>query len=950
MHTAVTLLPLVVALVAAPATMLAGMFGTRMAGPVGMVFAGFAFATAVFAWSWSGGRIDIAWVPARDFHFTVNMDAFAALYTMLATGVGFLVVVYSLRYLPLHLEHQGRPRSEEARFYSFMLLFMGAMVGLAMAEDLILLFVFWDITAVASYFLIGYDRHSREARASALMALLITGVTAVLLLVGALVLYGAYGTFAVPELAERVNPGAALTGAGLLIVTAALAKSAQVPFHFWLPRAMAAPTPVSAYLHSAAMVAAGVLLIGRIYPLLRQSQVLLQVLLVVGLVSIIVGAVLALTRDVLKQLLAYSTISQYDYVVFMYGLGGTYGAAGAAFYVVAHALAKSALFLLAGTVTETTGADRVSRLGGLGTRLPLLAVAGGIVSAGVIGLPLTVGFFADELLFEAALKRGPVFAGLAVFGAVLTLAYMWRFWSGLFLGKTRHEPGRPPALLVWPIAVLGALVLIGGVVVEPFARLGETAGAVSYAAPTPIEPAYHFDHRPANLMAAAMVLCGVLAVLARPTWHGAAVKMARLGETAGPERLYGKGLAGLNQLSDWVHNLEVRDLRGRVAAVLLPGAALVAAGILATPAPTLAAFRIGELRVQQLPIMLALVAAVTAAVAVTFIRRHITLALVLSGSGFVLALVYALLGAPEVALVAILVEILLTLFLLGTSKLVPAHVLLRQADLPVRKRRRTVLYSFLAGAAVLTVVWGALSQPAAERSVAERYVRLAPEAHAKDVVTAILADFRGFDTLGEITVVGTVLLGVVTVLGGGRFVVPGKGGASRAATGVLPQTIAKLLLVPTLLIALALLVKGYSQIGDGFSAGVVAALGVVLQYVVFGQAVAQRLPPVRFAGRIAFCGLLIALGVAEVPVMLGDSVLTHYPRPGSEVVHIGSIEIITAVLFDVGVFLLVFGFVVSTVNILAHAITGEEKRRGPDNSGTDEVAGTRVAPTREENP
>src|SRR3712207_2146381 len=297
----------------------------------------------------------LAWVPSWDLRFALSLDGLAALYALLATGIGFAVLLYSSRYLPLHLEHEGRPESEGVRFYFFVLLFMGSMVGLAMAQDLILLFVFWDLTAIASYFLIGFDRHKEESRASALMALLVTGITAVLLLIGALFLYAAHGTFSVPVLAGRVEPGPLLTSCGLLIAVAGLAKSAQVPFHFWLPRAMAAPTPVSAYLHSAAMVAAGVLLIGRVYPLLQKSEFLLDALLVVGLLSMAVGGLLALTRDVLKQLLAYSTIAQYGFVVTMYGLGGKYGAGGAAFYVIAHAIAKSALFLTAGAVTEATG-------------------------------------------------------------------------------------------------------------------------------------------------------------------------------------------------------------------------------------------------------------------------------------------------------------------------------------------------------------------------------------------------------------------------------------------------------------------------------------------------------------------------------------------------------------------------------------------------------------------
>jgi multicomponent Na+:H+ antiporter subunit A len=713
-----------------------------------------------------GGAIDWRWAPTWGIRFAVALDGLAVLYVLLATGVGIAVLVYSSRYIPLHLEHEGRPESDGVGFYFFLLLFMGSMVGLAMAQDLILLFVFWDLTAVASYYLIGFDRHDPEARASALMALLVTGVTAVLLLIGALMLHAAYGTFSVPELARVVEPGPLLTVSGLLIVVAGLAKSAQAPLHFWLPRAMAAPTPVSAYLHSAAMVAAGVLLIGRAYPLLQKSDLLLDALLIVGGASVLVGGVLALTRDVLKQLLAYSTISQYGYVVYMFGLGGKYGVAGASFYVVAHALSKSALFLTAGAVTEATGEDRLGKLGGLGRRMPVLAAASGAAAAGLAALPLTVGFFKDELLFGAALERGPAYTALAVLWAALTFAYVWRFWSGIFLGApgdTESASRRLPAVLVAPVAALGALVLVGGVFVGPYEALAEGAGKASFAAPTPVDPAYHLDARPENLLALAAYALGALIVLSRPAWSRAALAASRAGEKVGPERLYNLTLEGLNRLSDGAHRAEVRDLRSRIAAILLPTGVLVGAGILVTP--TAGAYRVGELRVGEAPLLLALLAAAVAAVAATLTRRHVTLALVLSGAGFVLAVVYAFYGAPDVALVAVLVETVLTLLFVATLRLIPYDVLHRQADLPLNRPRRKVMISLVAAAFALAVVWGALSQPAAEESVARNLLRLTPEAHAKDAVTAILADFRGLDTLGEITVVALVLLGLATLLG-----------------------------------------------------------------------------------------------------------------------------------------------------------------------------------------
>src|SRR5215211_3771987 len=292
---------------------------SQVAGVAAVVAAAAAFGAVLVAWGRGGGGFDTAWLPSWDARLAFRVDGLGALYAVLATGIGVAVFAYAGAYLPRHLEHEGRPQAEGGRFHALMVLFMVAMVGLSTAQDLLVLFVFWDLTAITSYFLIGFDRQRREARLSALMALLVTGVSAVLLLIGILIVRAELGTTSIPEVLGRVGQGRPLlTLAGALIAAGALAKSAQVPLHFWLPRAMAAPTPVSAYLHSAAMVAAGVLLIGRVYPLLQKSEALLDTLLVVGLLSMAVGGVLALTRDVLKQLLAYSTIAQYGFVVTMY--------------------------------------------------------------------------------------------------------------------------------------------------------------------------------------------------------------------------------------------------------------------------------------------------------------------------------------------------------------------------------------------------------------------------------------------------------------------------------------------------------------------------------------------------------------------------------------------------------------------------------------------------------
>ena len=728
--------------------------------------AAIAAAALAAGWAAGGGVIDVQWAPTWGLRLAFEIDGLAALYGLLASAVGVLVFVYASAYVPRHLARQGRPRAEEARLHSAMALFLVSMVGLATAQDLIVLFVFWDLTAVASWLLIGFDRADRNARLSALMALLVTAVSAVLMLIGILMLRGEYGTTQLPELFARAQAGATVTVAVALIAVAALAKSAQVPFHFWLPRAMAAPTPVSAYLHSAAMVAAGVFLLSRIHPLIALSDGLLDALLMVGLGSMAVGGLLALAADGLKRLLAYSTISQYGYVVTMLGVGGEAGAAAACFYVLAHALAKSALFMTAGAATEATGAGTLSQLGGLARRMPLLAAASAAAAASVAALPLTLGFFGDELVFAAALEHGAVLAALAVAGAALTFAYMARFWSGIFLGAPRGRAQSVERRLVWPVVALGALSVLGGVMVGPFADLAREAAAVTYGGPADLSAAYHLDARAENLMALGAYAGGLLVVCGRRAVGAALGLVERAGRFAGPERAYSRTLDGLNHLSNHLHDIEVRDLRARVAAVLVPGAGLVALGVAFTP--TAGAYRVGPIGGGDTPLILALGVCALAAVGVTAPRRHRPLALALSAVGFALATAFTLMGAPDVALVAVLIETIFALLFVAVFARLPREVLRREAALreaPARRLRDAVIAS-LSGLVTMLVVWGALSRDTPAGGMAERHLALAEQAHGKDVVTVILADFRSLDTLVEITVVAVSMIAVAALLRG----------------------------------------------------------------------------------------------------------------------------------------------------------------------------------------
>ncbi len=729
------------------------------------------FGGALAAWASGGWSVDVPWAPTLGLRFAFALDGLGILYALLATGVGLAVFVYSAGYLPGHLErhHERATPWLEARFAALLVLFMVSMVGLVTAQDLVLLFVFWDLTAVSSYFLIGFDRHERPARVAALMALLVTGISAVFLLVAVLLLHGEYGTFALPAVLDAAETTPVVTAAGALVLAAGLAKSAQVPFHFWLPRAMIAPTPVSAYLHSAAMVAAGVFLLTRLHPLVAAGAHLQETLVVVGAASMVFGGLMALVADELKQVLAYSTIAQYGYVTFLLGLPGEQAVAAACFYVLAHAAVKSGLFLTAGAVAETAGEHRLSRVGGLGRARPALAAAAALLAAGLAALPLTIGFFKDELFFAVAWEAGPAPGAVAVAGAAITLAYAWRFWSGIFLGPGPGPLRAVPASVTGPVLALAAVSLLGGVVVGPFNRLAEAAGEAAVGARIALDPHYTLGLEPALLMALLAYAVGAgLAASSRRT-RPVLVRAARTARRFGPERSYRVSLAALNRLSDSIHDLEVRDLRTRVAAVLVPGGALVLLGFFATP--TQGSYRVGAVTAENIPLVIVLLAAAVAAVAATVPRAHVALVLVLSASGLGLAVVYALLGAPDVALVAVLVETVLVLLFFGVLALLPSDVLRREAAVPEsrRRRRRDPVIALAASGLAFVVVWGALSRPAPSATVAQEHLRRAPDAHAQDVVTAILADFRGLDTVGEISVVVVALLGVATMLAGGRL-------------------------------------------------------------------------------------------------------------------------------------------------------------------------------------
>jgi multicomponent Na+:H+ antiporter subunit A len=450
----------------------------------------------------------------------------------------------------------------------------------------------------------------------------------------------------------------------------------------------------------------------------------------------------------------------------LYGIGGPKGAGAAALYVITHAIAKSALFMTAGAVTMATRESRLSHLGGLARRMPLLAAASGVAAATLAALPLTLGFFKDELFFGAATEKGVLIEVMAVVAAALTFAYIGRFWLGLFTGPLRAAVQAIPALLVAPIVVLAAAALAGGFVVDPFASLAADAAAVTHGAAVELSPAYHLDARAENVMALAAWALGAAFLVFAGAREAVAGAVGRAGDVLGPRRWYGVSLKALNSYSDRLHGAEVRDLRNSIAAVLVPTGVLVALGFAFTP--TAGAFSVGAVELADVPILVLLVLSIAAAFTVVRDAGRLRPVLALSVLGFALAAVYAVVGAPDVALVAVLVETIFTLVFVGVFSRLPQPRPRTPARVPRTRRPRNAAAGIVAGVASFAVIWAALSRTSPIRGDSAQQIELTPDAHGGDIVTVILADFRGLDTMVEISVLAVAVIGVASLLRRGR--------------------------------------------------------------------------------------------------------------------------------------------------------------------------------------
>jgi multicomponent Na+:H+ antiporter subunit A len=703
-------------------------------------------------------REAVEWVPSLGLAASFQLDGLGMLFALLISGIGALVVVYAGGYL------KGDRRL--GRFYLILFGFMGAMLGIALADNVLLLYVFWALTGLTSYLLIGFDHHSPTARAAALQALLTTFAGELAMLAGLLMLASAGGSFELSVLAERGDRIVAdplFAPMLVLLVLGALTKSAQFPFHYWLPNAMAAPAPVSAYLHSATMVKAGVYLLARLSPIFADTDLWLYLVGGSGAATMLIGGFLAMRQTDLKRLLAYTTVSALGVMTFLLGLGTDLAVKAAIVFLLGHAMYKGTLFLVAGILDHETGARDANRLSGLRRAMPITMVAGVLGAFSMAGLLPFFGFIGKELVYEATLTA----PDLAVLLTVVVLLPNITFvivaaWTGIrpFTGPGVELPRRPheapPSMLAGPL-LLGGLGVLSGVVPAAFATgLASEAVASVLGQPADIELALWHGLSPMLILSGVTLVLGVLGfVWRRPIAAG--VARLDVGAWIGPERAYDVGMRATQRGAEVLaRTIQSGLLRRYLLTILVVGVALVGYAFVGRGAiPEFG----GSLDVRLHEVAVVLIVIMASFVAITT-RSRLSAIAALGVVGYGVALIFLLFGAPDLAMTQILIETLTVILFVLVLYHLPRFALRSTPG----TRLRDALVAGAAGVlmtALTLSAFSAVNEVPLTEFFAERSV---PDAHGRNIVNVILVDFRALDTLGEITVLALAGLGIYALL------------------------------------------------------------------------------------------------------------------------------------------------------------------------------------------
>jgi multicomponent Na+:H+ antiporter subunit A len=703
-------------------------------------------------------RTSLPWLPALGVHFSFLLDGLSLLFALLVSAIGALVVVYAGAYLKGH-PHQGR-------FFAFLLMFMSSMLGLVLSDNAIALFVFWELTSVSSYLLIGFEHQREASRRAALQALLVTGFGGLAMLAGLILIGSITGSYELSVILERgevLRAHPLYLPILLLILTGAFSKSALFPFHFWLPNAMEAPTPVSAYLHSATMVKAGIYLLARLSPALAETASWHYLVTLGGAATMVAGAVLAFAQRDLKKILAYSTVSALGTLALLLGLNTVEATKAGVVFLIVHSMYKGALFMIAGTLAHETGTRDLEALGGLRRLMPVSAATALLAALSMAGLPPLLGFISKELIYDAKLqapRAQEYITALGVTANAMIVAVACMLALGPFYGRRRETP-RPAHEAPWPM-LLGPALLAGmGVIIGMMP--GIFAAPVVSAAVAALHPGTTGVQIPLWKGFNLVLGLSLLTVLMGVALYAGRARLlrifARLRPMAnvGPLRAYDGVLAGTMALARVLTRLvQSGYLRLYVATVILfLAAALISAMVLGGVGS-------GGLRLTALQISEASLGTVMVLAALTVARARSLLAAVaaLGIVGYGVALMFVMFSAPDLAMTQFAVETLtIILFILVLSRLPRLRPLSRPAA-----RMRDALGAAAAGALVAASVLFAARHGPASRLAGYFADNSLPLAHGRNIVNVILVDFRALDTLGEITVISVAAVGVLALL------------------------------------------------------------------------------------------------------------------------------------------------------------------------------------------
>ncbi|EIC23021.1 monovalent cation/H+ antiporter subunit A [Thiorhodovibrio frisius] len=893
----------------------------------------------------AGGEVHVAipWIPQIGLTLALRFDGLAMVFVLLILGIGLLVILYARFYLV--------KSDQVARFFSILLLFQGAMLGIVLSDNLLLLVVFWELTSLTSFLLVGFDPRSIEARRGALMALVITAGGGLCLLAGFLLLGSVAGSFALSEVlaaGEQVHQHPLYLPILILILLGAFTKSAQFPFHFWLPSAMSAPTPVSAYLHSATMVKAGIFLLARFFPVFAETDVWFYLVGGVGLTTFLLGAYFAIFKHDIKGLLAYSTISHLGLITFLFGLGTPLGAVAGLFHAMNHAVFKASLFMAAGIIDHETGTRDMRRLSGLWHFMPITGTLAMVAAAAMAGVPLLNGFLSKEMFFAETVHHDwlghldwllPV---AATAGGIFAVAYSVRFIHDVFFGGPPryldHAPHEPARWMRIPVEILVALCLVVGIFPEQTVRPLLDIGVRSMLG---FEPKYdlaiwHGFSFP--LLMSFIALIGGMLLYRMRGWlfnlHD------KLFPPTSAASAFQRIAAGMQRFARARMQRPARaSLQGSIAWLL--ATALVVAILPVVPA--LMGIKLGallellgtfKLSPVDLPSIGGAVILAVALAGVVGLRRQRLQATILIGViGLVLSLAFVHFSAPDLALTQLSVEVVTTILLLLVLYFLPQADIAR---LSRWRRTRDLLLAVAAGSGAAALSFAIMS--ADSPKIAGYFLEASkPAAGAGNVVNGILVDFRGFDTLGEITVLAIAAAGIFAMLRGIRLRTPPRDLLGHTwspdAHPVILAMLSRPLLPMALLVAVFMLLRGHHEPGGGFIAGLIASIALILQQLASGQqwsAERLRLNYTRLIG----AGLILSLGTGLAALVFGRPFLTSAFWHG-ELPLIGELEFASAMAFDAGVFLVVLGTVMLILDNLGrlsgHRQRGKRARRqGPD--------------------